>query len=72
MDECKARGVVVVPRVKDEWCLRLKAAFVKQKLVAKTESGNASLTEHHAKGKQPYVFEQWDMVAVELNFSVYT
>lgn len=70
MDECHARGLAIVPAVEDKWYPRLRAGSVKATLVAKAGSGHAFFADLHVRAKQPHVSQQWDMVAVELNFNV--
>ena len=68
MHGCKARAVVVVPDDRKSWFPLLAAATVRSLPVAAKAGAGTFFRIHHQKGRESFVFRQWGMRAVEVNF----
>ena len=65
---CEARAVVVVPVDRQSWFPRLAAATVRSVPVAAKGGAGTFFRMHHQKGRVSFVFRQWGMRAVEVDF----
>ena len=65
---CKARAVVVVPDDRQSWSPQLAVATVESVPVATKGGAGTFFRMHHQKGRVSFVFRQWAMRAVEVNF----
>ena len=65
---CKARAVVVAPDDRQSWFPLLAAATVRSVPVAAKRGAGTFFRMHHQKGRMPFVFRQWGMRAVEVDF----
>ena len=68
MQDCKARAVVVVPDDRQSWFPLLAAATVRSVPVAAKGGAGTFFRMHHQKGRESFVFRQWGMRAVEVDF----
>ena len=68
MQDCKARGVVVVPDDRQSWFPLLAAATVRSVLVAAKGGAGTFSRMNHQKNRVSFVFWQWGMRAVEVDF----
>ena len=68
MQGCKARAVVVVPDDRQAWFPLLAAATVRSVPVAAKGGAGTLFRMHHQKGGVSFVFRQWGMRAVEVDF----
>ena len=68
MQGCKARAVVVVPDDRQSWFPLLAAATIRSVPVAAKEGAGTFFRMRHQKGRVSFVFRQWDMRAVKVDF----
>ena len=68
MQGCKARAVVVVSDDGQSRFPLLAAATVRSVPVATKGGTGTFFRMHHQKGKMPFVFRQWSMRVVEVDF----
>ena len=68
MRSCKARAVVVVPDDRQSWFPLLPAATVRSVPVAAKSDTGKFFRIYHQKRKVSFVFRQWDILAVKMDF----
>ena len=68
MQGCKARAVVVVPDDRQSWFPLLAAATIRSVSVAAKEGAGTFFRMRHQKGRVSFVFRQWGMRDVKVDF----
>ena len=68
LEECQARAVIVVPDQKQSWFPRLARGWVKSRTLSHPGGKSSFYRVHHQRGREPFMFQKWNMLAVEVNF----
>ena len=69
ISDCKAQAVVVVPDQRKSWYPLLASASKRYFQLAGPGDKYAMFSVHHQRGKVPFAFKRWGMIAVEVDFS---
>lgn len=69
LEECQARAVMIVPDQKQSWFPRLARGLVKSRTLSTPTGPSPFFRVHHQRGREPFKFKKWNMLAVEVNFN---